>query len=148
MNRIAHRFPKWFRWMTSTVLLLSLVTGVMWYVLGRWGDIEGEFGPEKHPWLATLTKLHGAGAFAALLSFGAILAAHVPAGWRTRRSRRSGILLISLIATTTLTAYGLYYSGSQEFREILIVVHLASGLSLPVFLIVHIMQSPRRKRAQ
>lgn len=144
MNRISLRFPLWARWITSSILLLSLVTGVMWYVLGRWGDVEGEFGPEKHPWLTTLTKLHGAGAFASLIAIGAILGAHVPIGWRTHRSRISGLLLIGLLSTTILTAYGLYYSGSTGLREILILLHLGSGLGLPVLLAVHILWGCRK----
>lgn len=86
MKRIGLRFPKWACLAFSIGFLVSLTTGILWFCLGRWGDIEGEFGPEKHPWLGVLAKLHGAGAFFALIAFGMIWAAHVPVGWRTQRT--------------------------------------------------------------
>ena len=40
---------------------------------------------------------HGAGAFLILISFGAILTSHVPAGWRLGRSRYMGLTLVVLV---------------------------------------------------
>lgn len=146
MKRLTLRFPLWARAFFSASLLVSLVTGVLWYCLGRWGEVEGEFGPEKHPWLGPLAKIHGAGAFIALISFGMILGGHVPAGWRTRLSRKSGVLTMGAITVSILTAYGLYYSGSDEWREVLIITHLAAGLLLPLSIAVHVWSGRHRQR--
>lgn len=146
MKRIALRFPRWAKILFSTSLLLSLVTGIMWFYLGRWGEVQGEFGPEKHPWLGLLAKLHGAGAFVAMISFGIVLGGHVPVGWRTHLSRKSGIFTITVIALSILTAYGLYYSGSDDWRETLIITHFATGLLLPVAVGLHIRSAHKRHR--
>lgn len=145
MKRLSLRFPNWSRALFSCSLLLSLVSGLLWFGLDRWGTIEGEFGSEKHPWLAPLAKIHGAGAFIALISFGMILSGHVPAGWRAGWSRRSGLFSLSTIAVSILTAYGLYYSGADEWRERIGWMHLIAGLALPVSIALHVWSG--RKRA-
>lgn len=144
MKRLSLRFPRWARTLFSCSLLLSLVSGLMWFGLGRWGTIEGEFGPEKHSWLAPLAKIHGAGAFAALISFGMILAGHVPAGWRAGWSRRSGLLSLTTVAVSIFTAYGLYYCGADEWRERIVWVHLIAGLLLPLSIALHVLPGRRR----
>ena len=146
MKRLSSRFPVWARAFFSVALLVSLVSGVCWYCLGRWGEVQGEFGPEKHPWLGSLAKVHGAGAFVALISFGMILGGHVPAGWRTRLSRKSGGLTLGVVAVSILTAYGLYYNGSDEWREVLISTHLAAGLLLPWCILMHVRAGRHRLR--
>jgi hypothetical protein len=127
MKRLGLRFPNWSRLSFSLSFLFSLITGVMWFYLDGWGEVEGEFGPEKHPWISTLAKMHGAGAFVALMSFGMIFSAHLPAGWRMHRSRKSGLLLLADVALIVISAWGLYYAGSDELREGIIYLHLASG---------------------
>ncbi len=144
MKRLSLRFPNWARLFFSASFLLSLVSGMLWFALDRWGEVEGEFGPEKHPWLSTLAPIHGAGAFIALISFGMIFSSHVPHGWRTGLARRSGLLTLCCIATLIVTAYGLYYSGSDEMRLTLIWIHLTAGLLLPTFIAFHIFLGRRR----
>ena len=146
MKRLALKFPNWARAVFSLSLLLSLVTGLLWFCLGRWGQVEGEFGPEKHPWLASLAKLHGAGAFIAMISFGMVLAGHVPVAWRTKWSRRSGMLTVAVIWISIFTAYGLYYSGDDALREKLVWIHLGSGMAIPISIVGHIWSGRRRAR--
>lgn len=144
MKRLSLRFPTWGRIFFSLSFLLSLASGLLWFGLNRWGEVEGEFGPEKHPWLASIAKVHGAGAFIALVSFGMIFSSHLPIGWRTGLARRSGLLVLGCIATIILTAYGLYYSGSDEVRDALIWIHLAAGLLFPFVVAAHIILGRRR----
>lgn len=146
MKRLSLRFPRWARTLFACSLLLSLVSGLLWFGLGKWGTIEGEFGPEKHPWLATLAKVHGAGAFIALISFGMILSAHIPAGWRAGWSRRSGLLSLGAVAASISTAYGLYYCGTDEWRERIMWLHLIAGLALPLFIALHVWSGRRHSR--
>ena len=138
MKRIGLRFPRWSRIIFSAIFLTSLITGILWFCLDRWGETDGEFGPEKHPWIAFLPKIHGASAFAALISMGMIFSAHIPVGWSAGWSRKSGILMLSDIAIMVLTAWGLYYSGSVELRSMLVWVHLIAGSVFPVTLFIHL----------
>jgi hypothetical protein len=143
-HRLGLRFQRWARWLFSGAFLLSLASGLCWFYLDRWGELEGEFGPEKHPWIKFLPKIHGAGAFACLMIIGAILGSHVPEGWLTRRRRPTGVLLLLDLAVIVLTAWGLYYAGSDGWRENLALAHLTSGLLPPFLLAAHVLK--RRKR--
>jgi hypothetical protein len=138
MRRISLRFPRWSRILFSVAFLLSLSTGLLWFSLDRWGEIEGEFGPEKHPWLAFVPKIHGGGAFISLISIGMILSSHIPPGWRAGWSRKSGIFILLCVAMIVVSAWGLYYAGTDELREKLVWLHLAAGCLLPVSIVIHL----------
>ncbi len=146
MNRIALHFPRWAKAILYGNILLSLLTGSTWFALHRWGQIEGEFGPEKHPLEPWLIKIHGASAFLILIGFGYLLASHVHVGWRSRRNRVLGVTLLSTICLLIFTGYLLYYASADGFREGVSWTHLLTGLSLPVTLGLHVWWGHRRRK--
>jgi hypothetical protein len=145
MSRVGLYFPRWAKAVLYAVLLLSLGTGTTWYVLERWFQIEGEFGPEKHPWQPSLIKLHGASAFASLMGFGYLLASHLPVAWKARRNRASGLMLTGIFGVQILSGYGLYYA-SEPLRETVSSLHLISGLAFPILLMGHLFFGHRSRR--
>ena len=121
------------------VLLLVGFTGVVWGVL--WDVLEHE-SDELLRWL---TKLHGAGAFLAMLGLGSLLAQHVRFGWNARRNRISGSLLGGFAAVIVLTGYALYYAG-EDLREWSKWIHLALGTLAFVVLPLHIWLGRRTRQ--
>ena len=132
-------------WLFGT-FATAFVTGVAWWVLHRWFQVNGEFGPAPHPAEHWLIRLHGAAAMLSLVLLGTLLAQHVRRAWLAHRNRRSGTLLLALNALLALTGYALYYSGGESLRAFASNAHLALGLALPVILILHIAFG-RRTRA-
>ena len=63
MAVITSRIPVFYRWFLYTITAASWLTGLMFFVLSRWFMVEGEFGPEKHPWQFPILMAHGASAF-------------------------------------------------------------------------------------
>ncbi len=49
MARITLRIPWRFRAWLFAFIMLSWVTGVTFFIMNRWLEIEEEFGPKKHP---------------------------------------------------------------------------------------------------
>ena len=145
MNRIALHFPRWAKAVLYGNILLSLATGSLWFVLHRWFQIEGDFGPEKQPLEPWLMKAHGASAFLILIGFGYLLASHIHIGWRSKRNRALGIALLSTLVLLVLTGYLLYYASGEGLRESVSWAHLALGLSLPVTLGLHVWWGHRRR---
>ena len=142
-RRTGLHFSRTAKLLLALVLLTSLGTGAGWYYLHRWGQVENEWGDMgPHPWQPTLIKIHAASAFLAMIGFGFLLARHLPPAWRTHRQRLSGLPLVALVVTMIVTGYGLFYSG-EELRPLLADVHLYTGLSLPVILVVHIWKRTR-----
>jgi hypothetical protein len=116
----------------------SLVSGVLFFVLKTWFDIEGEFGSEKHPWQFPVLKIHAASAFFMMVFSGAMLGSHVQFGWRSKRSRNTGSVLVSLFTLQIGSAYSLYYLSDELARVITEYIHLGVGLILPLSLASHI----------
>ncbi|MEM8930622.1 MAG: hypothetical protein AAGE94_05575 [Acidobacteriota bacterium] len=143
---ITARFSTLYRLAFLALVAIAWTSGGSFFALDTWVTVEGEFGPEKHPWQTDILRVHGATAFLMMISFGAILSAHVPAGWRARSMRASGVVVITVVSLLVITAWLLYYLGDEGIRRIVTFVHLGLGLSLPVVLWIHLRRSARRRR--
>lgn len=140
------RFPMWLRRCFYGVFAISWVSGITFYVLSRWLQIEGEFGLEKHPWQFPILKIHGAAAFLMLMAIGTLLTNHVPSAWRTQRSRKLGLALVTGVSLMVISAWSLYYAANEEWRPIIGNIHAAIGVSLPLILGFHIWHGRRAAR--
>ena len=120
------------------VFATAFATGTAWWVLHRWFQVNGEFGPAPHPAEHWLIRLHGAAAMLTLVLLGSLLPLHVKRAWLVRRNRPSGTVLVALNALLALTGYALYYAGGETIRALASNAHLALGLALPVLLLLHI----------
>jgi hypothetical protein len=146
MARIHLRIPWRYRGLLFGILALSWLTGLAFFVLNRWITVEGEFGPEKHPAQAVFLKVHGAAAFAMMISYGYLLASHVPAGLRSRRQRTIGLTLVAAQGFMILSAYGLYYISGEQFREWVSYAHASVGFIFPALLAFHVISGAREKK--
>lgn len=140
---IRMKMPDWFRHLLYGVFCMSLFSGIGFFILNTWVSVEGDFGPEKHPVQFPLLKVHGFAAFAMLMSYGAVLGAHVPMSWRSGRLRGIGLTLCAIIAVQVLSAWMLYYLSDDGLRGWVSWLHLGVGCSLPVLLLTHILQGRR-----
>ncbi|MEC9248459.1 MAG: hypothetical protein VX986_05510 [Pseudomonadota bacterium] len=146
MSRITFRIPRLYKYLFFAFLSLSWFSGTIFYYLNNWGEVDGPFGFEKHPAQFPVLMVHGAGAFLLILSFGALLTSHVPAGWRLNRSRYIGLMLITLFSFQIVTAYLLYYVAWEEGRTVLANLHAAVGFSIPFLLMTHIFIGRKNRR--
>lgn len=80
-----------------------------------------------------------------LLMLGAILALHVPEGWRRRYNRVSGTFVLAITALLILTAFALYYVGSDALRSWASVLHIVVGFVMPPTLLIHIVLGRRAR---
>jgi len=142
---ITSRIPWRFRLGLFTALAVAWCSGVCFFVLSRWFAIEGEFGPEKHPWQQPALMIHGAAAFFMMVGYGALLFAHAPLAWRLRRLRVLGLCLVSAIGLQMLTGYLLYYLANEELRGLVGNTHAAIGFSLPFLLASHVIIGNRTR---
>jgi len=140
---ITLRISKKVQWSLFTAFAISFVTGVLFFVLKTWFLVEGDFGLEKHPWQFPLLKIHAASAFSIILLYGALWSTHVQFGWRSKRSRYTGVAICSVIGLQLISAYLLYYLSDQAVRLVTEYIHLAVGVSLPIALGVHIVLGRR-----
>lgn len=148
MPTINTKISKKYRYFFYLILLMSLISGSGFWLLRRFGMVEGDFGPESHALQYPLLQIHGFAAFLMLMCLGAIFASHIPKTWYTERAKRSGISISAGVVTSMLTAYSLYYLVSEEWHELLGNIHAIVGLTLPLMLIIHITHARKSRRAK
>jgi hypothetical protein len=133
-----------FRWALYVAFALLFATGAAWLIADQLKDSpSGEF------WQATtanLLMIHGGAAMVTLLLLGALFPAHIARAWRGRRNRVSGAIMAATNIALIVTAFGLYYLGSDTFRPWISNAHISVGLALPALLIVHVWLGRRQIR--
>ncbi len=113
----------------SGLALVPTTARVRWDWTWPWS-----LGGESRVWVVAL---HVVAAMAMLGLIGALWAIHVRSGWRRRRHRASGTLLVSLWAAMALTAPVILYAGSEAWSNGGAGIHVGAGMLLPSVLWVH-----------
>jgi cation transport ATPase len=124
--------------------VLYLVIGVLFITGAAWVAVDRAVWPETSTYLL---RLHGGAAMAMLVLLGALLPLHVRVGWRRRRNRASGALMVAANAILAATAFGLYYAGSDALRHWTSELHIALGFVLPLAVAGHVLRGRRGRRA-
>lgn len=93
---------------------------------------------------ASLLMMHGGGAMVTLLLLGALIPMHMLRAWRSRKNRVSGSVMVTLNTVLIVTAFGLYYLGSETVRPWMSRVHIGAGFCLPLLFFVHVILGRRR----
>lgn len=147
MSRITLKIPAGYRYFFYASIGLCWFSGFGFWLIRRFGELEGEFGPEPHFFQYPLLQTHGLAAFIMLLCLGAIGSAHIPLGWRAGLARRMGLSLSVHVLVSVLSAYALYYLASEELHDWLGNGHALMGFLLPLMLILHVAKARRQRKA-
>jgi hypothetical protein len=120
------------------------VTGAGWLLADRMKDASS--GEAWQMTAAYLLMLHGGAAMATLLLLGALVPLHIQRAWRSRRNWITGTTMVAFNTLLILSAFGLYYLGSDTIRRWTSNLHIGIGLGLPVLFLVHILIGRRSSR--
>ncbi len=139
------RLSRGFRTALYAALVALLATGMAWLYLDVSRDPfqpggSGQAGP-------LLLAVHGGAAMAFLILLGALIPLHVQGNWTRDRNRWTGVITLAINAALIVTAYALYYAGSDLLRNRASDLHIAAGLLLPLWLSVHVWLGWRARRA-
>ena len=85
-------------------------------------------------------------AMATLLLLGALIPLHALRAWRAAQNRISGSVMATFNAVLIVTAFGLYYLGSETLRTWMSWIHIAAGCLLALWFPVHIVWGRRKLR--
>ena len=112
------------------------VTGAVWLVADwRKNPLEPDVWQDIAP---LMLMLHGGATMITLLLLGALVPLHIRRAWRSKRNRLTGPTMIAINTLLIVTAFGLYYAGSDTLRPWVSDLHIAIGLALPPALLVHV----------
>jgi hypothetical protein len=141
----ALRLKSSFRYAIYAVVAVLTLTGAAWFV----ADWQKDLSATDEIWqqiAANMLMLHGGAAMLALLLLGALIPVHLSRAWRARKNRFSGSLMATLNAALILTAFALYYLGSETLRPWISWTHIAAGSALALWLPLHIWLGRRKLR--
>jgi hypothetical protein len=113
------------------------VTGALWLFADQMKVAVGT-GETWQAMAANLLMVHGGVAMITLMFLGALVPLHIRLGWRSRRNRVTGAAMASFNTVLVVTAFGLYYTGSEVLRPWMSIIHTGFGLCLPFLFLVHI----------
>ncbi len=125
-----------FRYSVYAAFAVLLLTGAGWLVADWQKNIAGDEIWQQAA--ATMLMVHGGAAMLALLLLGALIPVHLLRAWRSRKNRISGSIMAAFNAVLIVTAFGLYYLGSEEVRPWISWIHLTAGFALSLMLPLHI----------
>lgn len=131
--------------MIYVAFAVLILTGIGWLIADQRKDTAN-----AELWqgvAATLLMLHGGGAMLTLLLLGALVPLHVQRAWRARKNRTTGATMVTFNVLLVVTAFGLYYAGSDNIRPWISYLHIVVGAILPVLFVIHVLlgrQSARR----
>jgi hypothetical protein len=145
-HRLHNRLPRWHRRIIYTLTSVMIVSGLAWLTVAYLLPAPGEPTPAPHPLAGPLLAIHGVAAYAALFAYALVGHAHMRAGWRIPALRAAAWWLLASIAILALTGLGLYYVPSETTVVILRWGHVAAGVALPCWLVLHISRGRRETR--
>jgi cation transport ATPase len=138
--RLSSRHRRWF----YAVCITLFLTGAWWLTLNWHTQHTADGTPsEWQPWLM---KVHGAAAMIVLIVLGTLIPLHVRRGWHAGINRTTGIIVIAVMASLIVTAYGLYYFGSEQLRTATATVHDVIGVVSPAVVLWHILRGRAKNR--
>jgi cytochrome c biogenesis protein CcdA len=133
-----------FRRSIYAAFTVLFVTGAVWLVADWQKDISSDEIWQQTA--ATMLMVHGGTAMITLLMLGALIPLHVLRSWRVGKNRISGSIMVAFNAVLIMTAFGLYYLGSESLRPWMSWIHIAAGFSLALWFPVHIIRGRRKLR--
>ncbi len=133
-----NRLDVWQKWLIYGLTFLLFVSGAAWFLMDRFVEVEGAFGPAKHPLQQPLLVTHGTASFAYMLLIGTLLSRHVSKGWKLSGQRYQATLLLCIQGLLILTVPVMFYVGHEALRELGANLHLIAGLFLGAILPLHI----------
>ena len=138
------RLSSSFRYAIYAVFTVLVLTGIGWLV----ADWQKEVSADEiwQQVIAYLLMVHGGTAMLTLLLLGALVPLHVLRGWRGGKNRISGSVMVTFNTVLIVTAFGLYYLGSEGLRPWMSWTHIVAGFSLAAWFPFHIYRGRRKLR--
>jgi hypothetical protein len=130
-TRQTGKMPQWQRWSFWLVISICCLSGIFYLVGSELLTSPSILHNRK------VITTHGLSAYLAVFVFGTISVGHIRLGWILRKNKATGIGNIVTLILMTLTGLGLYY-GSEEIRDLAVLLHWISGLGFLAVLTLHL----------
>lgn len=135
------RLKSSFRYSIYAAFAVLFLTGSGWLVADYQKNVSSDGTWQQTA--AWLLMVHGGAAMMTLLLLGALVPVHVLRSWRSGNNLVTGSVMITFNTLLIVTAFGLYYLGSEAVRPWMSWIHIVVGFCVPVLLALHILLGRR-----
>ena len=133
-SRVAH-LPLWQSISTHLIFIICAISGVL-YLLAHEFEIK-PLAVENH----SILVVHGFAAYFFVMLFGGVMPTHIKAGWKSKRNRFSGGLMVAVMALLLVSGLFLYYGDVT--RNTALWVHWVIGCGLVLLFPLHFIRGRR-----
>ncbi len=135
-------------WFVHVSVALVAVTGLVYAWMRYLAEPSDPFAVVNHPWQPHVQAAHVLAAPLSLFAVALIWRDHVWARFRSgfRAHRRSGLTLLVSLAPMAASGYLLQVSVDETWRQVWIVVHVATSLAWVAVYPWHPLVRRRRRR--
>jgi hypothetical protein len=135
------RLKSSFRYAIYAGFAVLFLTGAGWFV-ADWRKENDEIWQQV---AANMLMVHGGVAMLTLMALGALIPLHFLRAWRARRNLVSGSIMAAFNTVLIITAFGLYYLGSDAVRPWMSWIHIGAGVCVSLMFPIHILLGRRPK---
>jgi hypothetical protein len=135
------RLKSSFRYAIYAGFAVLFLTGAGWF-LADWRKENDEIWQQV---AANMLMVHGGVAMLTLMALGALIPLHFLRAWRARRNLVSGSIMAAFNTVLIITAFGLYYLGSDAVRPWMSWIHIGAGVCVSLMFPIHILLGRRPK---
>ena len=133
-------------WLLAASSAVAGATGIALYVMKHWLTPIDPFAVVHHPWQPAMLKIHLLAVPWLILLLGGVTTRHALDRFRSGRrgGRRSGLLLVALIAPMIVSGVLIQVLTSEAWLAVLGPLHLVAGLLYLAGLVGHKAATPGR----
>jgi hypothetical protein len=140
------KFSKTFKLIFFTTVIGLYLTGLIVWILDRWGKVDHGFGPEPTAAQIWLLKSHSIVGLIFFVIFGYLIHSHIrPALW-VERKIKSGFSILGPTVLLMLTVPGLFYLTDDNQKHMVALIHTYVGLAILLPFLVHLLTRVKKKK--
>ena len=121
---------RWERWSFNGLNIVVAATGLAYMYMRYLLASDDPFAVVNHPWQAPMLALHVVAAPLVILIFGIMLRSHIlkKLASKSQPDRRTGWVSLISFSVMALSGYLLQVVSSAVLLDVLVVVHIATGV--------------------
>lgn len=140
----------WERWTFGLLTLVVSLSGLAYFWMKYFMESSDPFAVVNHPWQGAMLAVHVLASPPLILVFGIILNSHILRKLGARRipNRLSGLVSFGTFFTMTATGYLLQVVTGERTLQVMVALHVASGIIFAMAYAAHLVISVRLSRPQ
>jgi hypothetical protein len=140
---------RWERWTFGLLALAVSATGAAYFWMKYLMETDDPFSVVNHPWQGTMLAAHVVVSPWLVLMFGIVLNSHILRKLRATAvpNRKTGLVSLGTFLAMTLSGYLLQVVTAEALLQLIMTIHVTTGVVFALTYAAHLVISVRLARA-